>query len=32
MFAYLEGERMEVEKIVHLPRHRPNAVEIYKGE
>jgi len=32
MFAYLEGEQMEVEKIVHLARLRPYAVELYKGE
>lgn len=32
MFAYLEGDLMEVEKIVHLARLRPNAVELYKGE
>ncbi|GFR39104.1 putative septum site-determining protein MinC [Insulibacter thermoxylanivorax] len=32
MFAYMKDERMEIEKITHLYRFRPDAVEIYKGE
>jgi len=32
MFAYMKDDLMEIEKITHLYRLRPNAVELYKGE
>lgn len=32
MFAYLQGERMEIDKVTQLFRLRPKAVELYKGE
>lgn len=32
MFAYLKDEHMEIEKITHLYRLRPDAFEIYRGE
>jgi len=32
LFAYMKDEHMEIEKITHLFRLRPNAVEIFRGE